>query len=468
MTTFPPRHEVLFPDTEYREQMEQALGALLRGVQLRSGAGSVMPNLAASRCAALPSFDAPADLGAVLETVVTQMTEGQVQTTHPGYFGLFNPAPTFPAELADRIAASFNPQICVWTHAPFAVDVENHVIREIAVRLGLPADSGGHFTSGGSEANYTAALCALTRHTPAYGDDGVFAFPGQPVIYVSRESHLAWLKIAHQLGIGRQAVRQLATDGAGRMDASALRDAIEADTTAGAVPIMVAATAGTTNAGVVDPLDACADIARQYGLWFHVDAAWGGALVVSDTLRPVLDGIQRADSVTIDAHKWFAATMGAGMFLTRDLGLLNQTFRVATDYMPSNDAGADLYVNSVQWSRRFVGLRLFLALATAGWQGFAQHVERGVALVDLLIERLAEDGWQCRNTSRMAVACLVPPAGSPAVTTIVSRVLASCSAWVSETRFEREPVLRVCVTNGYTGTEDVERLCSVLRSAIAT
>ena len=136
---------------------------------------------------------------------------------------------------------------------------------------------------------------------------------------------------------------------------------------------MIAATAGTTNAGMIDPLAACGELARKaLACWFHVDAAWGGALIASDRLRSVLSGIEDADSVTIDAHKWFATTMGCGMFITRHAPLLSSAFHVSTGFMPSNVAGLDPYVTTVQWSRRFLGLRLFMSLAAAGWTGYGR------------------------------------------------------------------------------------------------
>ena len=263
-----------------------------------------------------------------------------VHVTHPRYFGLFNPAPTFPAQCAERVAGAFNPQLATATTSPVAVEIEAHVIRAIARRAGFPPEAAGHFTSGGSEANYTALICALTRANPDFAAKGARAFEGPPVFYVSRESHLAWIKIAHQAGIGRSAVRLVATDGYGRMDQNALRDAIVGDRASGCVPIMIAATAGTTNAGMIDPLWACAELARANGLWFHVDAAWGGAVIASDRLRPVLAGIERADSVTIDAHKWFATTMGCGMFITRHPHVLSSAFQVSTSFMPSNIASS--------------------------------------------------------------------------------------------------------------------------------
>jgi glutamate/tyrosine decarboxylase-like PLP-dependent enzyme len=343
-----------------------------------------------------------------------------------------------------------------------AVEIENHVVEQICRRVGMPDGSGGHFTSGGSEANNTAVVCALTSNNPKFAEEGARAYLGQPRIYVSRESHLAWLKIAHQLGIGRCAVRLIDTDGRGRMDAQQLNDAIQGDLGAGDVPVLIAATAGTTNAGVVDPLHSCADIAKNFGVWFHVDAAWGGALVASQKYRSVLDGMELADSITIDAHKWFATTMGAGIYLTRRKSLLNDTFRIATDYMPSNDTSVDLYVNSIQWSRRFVGLRLFLSLGVAGWQGYAAHVENGIHLTKQLTDHLLENDWVLLNNSQMAVACLVPPVNSLPAEEIVARVVESGDSWVSVTKFEGQSVVRACVTNGRATSADIHRLATQL------
>lgn len=275
--------------------------------------------------------------------------------THPRYFGLFNPAPSYASEWADRIAAAFNPQLAVWSHAPAAVDIEIHTVAALAQRIGFPDGASGHFTSGGSEANETAVLCALTRAYPRYASDGARCLAGQPALYVSRESHLAWLKIAHGLGIGRQAVRLVETDDAGRMSPSALRDAIDADLRQGAIPIFVASTAGTTNAGMIDPMVEIGEIAARQGIWHHVDAAWGGALIASAELRPALQGMERADSITVDAHKWFATTMGAGIFLCRAPKVLSEVFRVSADYMPSNDASRDPYADT----RRSLGVARF-------------------------------------------------------------------------------------------------------------
>ena len=448
-----------FPDDIQRRDYEHFLTAALAAAEARVAAGPVTPTLDASSIREkLLSFDfaSPRALEELLPWIITQLEGGVVHFNHPRYLGLFNPAPAFPAQCADRIVAAFNPQLASASTSPAAVEIERHTIFAVARRAGLTGDIAGHFTTGGAEANYTALLCALTKSCSDYAAEGTRAFAGAPVFYVSRESHLAWLKIAHQAGIGRLAARMIATDGSGRMCVDGLAAAIEKDRLDGRVPAMVVATAGTTGAGAVDPLVAIAEIARDADLWFHVDAAWGGALVASDRLRHFLAGIERADSITIDAHKWFAATMGCGMFMTRHGALLPEVFGISTTFMPpSSGINPDPYTTSIQWSRRFSGLRLFLALAAGGWAGYAAHVERAVALGHLLAEALRARGWRIANDPALAVVCAEPPAGAGPVREIVRRVLASGQAWVSAAMFEGRDVVRACVTNGKTTQRDI-------------
>jgi glutamate/tyrosine decarboxylase-like PLP-dependent enzyme len=390
------------------------------------------------------------------------MEHGIVQMANPRYFGLFNPGASFPAQCADRVAGLFNPQLASSASSPVPVELERHVIRAVAERAALGGEATGHFATGGSEANYTALLCALTGAHPGFAGDGARAFAGPPKFYTSRECHIAWLKIAHQAGVGRTALRLIDTDGRGRMDPQALMRAIAEDRANGAVPVMVAATAGTTGAGMIDPLHACADIAQQEHLWYHIDAAWGGAALASNRLRKMLAGIERADSITIDAHKWLATTMGCAIFITRHGHLLSEAFHASTSFMPSSVSGVDPYLNSVQWSRRFLGLRLFLALAAAGWDGLGAHVERSVEVVDRVKERLVGLGWTIANDSALAVLDAVPPAELGDVRELVRRVVASGRAWVAPATFEGRDVVRICATNGETAIEDVNALIIAL------
>ncbi|MGW0484077.1 pyridoxal phosphate-dependent decarboxylase family protein [Nonomuraea sp. NPDC003214] len=416
----------------------------------------------------------PAD--AVLGSVMSALRKWTVHTTHPRYFGLFNPSPTWWGMAGDLIVAGVNPQLAAYSHAPAATEMERHVLRLLANGLGLPSDTDGSFTVGGAEANLTAVIVALTRRFPEYGSAGLLGLPGRPVFYASAESHLAWLKIAHMTGLGRDAVRLVPVDAALRIDLDRLREAYAADVAGGRIPFMIVGTAGTTGAGVLDPLGPLADLAAEWGLHFHVDAAWGGAAALSDRLRPLLAGIERADSVTVDAHKWLSAPMGAGVFLTRHPAALAASFQCSTGYMPAEvDGTHDPYTTSVQWSRRFIGLKVFLHLAVAGLPAVAEQLERDVRLGDLLARRLAERGWQRINQTPLPLVCVVDPEADAAGeersgrwhAEVAGHVVRGGQAWVSPVRLDGRSAIRLCVTSYRTTASDLDRVVAALDAARA-
>ena len=457
----------LFPSAAERARLDGWLTEALIESQERVREGPVTPTVEMARFAqelAEMSFERPRPLDQLLEWTLERMEHGIVQMTNPRYFGLFNPGANFPSQCADRIASVFNPQLASSASSPVPVALESHLIRAVARRAGFGAEATGHFATGGSEANYTALVCALTAAHPRFAHDGARAFSGAPLFYTSRECHIAWLKVAHQAGVGRGSLRLIATDGTGRMDTQALAQAIRADRVAGAVPVMLVATAGTTGGGMIDPLHSCADIAQREGLWYHVDAAWGGAAIASERMRGLLAGIERAHSVTIDAHKWLATTMGCAIYITTRGPILSEAFHASTSFMPSSVAGVDPYLNSVQWSRRFIGLRLFLSLGAAGWTGLGAHVERSVAVIADVRERLIDLGWTVANDSPLAVLDVLPPGGRD-VRALVRSVVASGRAWVAPATFEGRDVVRICATHGETSQRDVEELVKTLSGA---
>jgi glutamate/tyrosine decarboxylase-like PLP-dependent enzyme len=469
--SLPDAIPALFPKASDRDRIGSWLQLELEQALRRVQAGPVTPTLDMQGFRAeLDGFDfnEPRPLEDALRWTIERMEHGIVQMANPRYFGLFNPGANFPAQCADRIAGCFNPQLASSASSPVPVALESHVIRAFAHRAGFGDEATGHFATGGSEANYTALLCALTGAHANFSNRGARAFAGPVKFYTSRDCHIAWLKIAHQAGIGRAALRLVDTDGRGRLDPEALRQAIALDRAAGAVPVMVVATAGTTGGGMIDPLHSCADIAKQQGLWFHVDAAWGGAALASNRLRGVLDGIERADSVTIDAHKWFATTMGCALFITRRAELLSEAFHASASFMPSSIFSVDPYLNTMQWSRRFLGLRLFLALAAAGWEGMGAHVERGVEVIERIKQRLIALRWMIANDSPLAVLDAIPPAHLGDVRDLVRRVVASGRAWVAPALFEGRDVVRICATHGETGMDDVDALIAALNAPLGS
>jgi glutamate/tyrosine decarboxylase-like PLP-dependent enzyme len=210
-----------------------------------------------------------------------------------------------------------------------------------------------------------------------------------------------------------------------------------------------------------------ADVAAAQGLWLHADAAWGGAAALVPELRGALAGIERADSVTLDAHKWLSVPMAAGMFLTRRRDALPRAFAISAAYVPPNEAGdtVDPYAHSMQWSRRFIGLKLFLSLAVAGWEGYAAALRHQTAMGDLLRAELVRGGWRVINETPLPVVCFEDTTGADA-DAVVRAVVASGDAWVSSTRVGAgRPALRACVTSYRTGPEDVRTLVRALDDA---
>lgn len=420
-------------------------------------------------------FEQPLDPLAAVDRVSEGLWQYQVHVSHPRYFGLFNPAPTAASIAADALVAAFNPQMAAWSHNPFAAEVERYLLRAFGERFGYAVDeTDGTFCSGGAEANHTALVTALVHTFPGFARDGVRSLSAQPVFYVSSQSHHSFLKAARLCGLGTDAVLEVEVDENSAMDAERLADAITRDRTQGRLPFMVVGTAGTTSAGVIDPLRAIADAARREQLWFHVDAAWGGAAVLVPELRHYLSGIELADSITFDAHKWLSVPMGAGLYLTRHTEILEQAFSTRADYMPreSEEFGVhDPYNHSMQWSRRFTGLKVFLSLAVAGWAGYEAAIRHQTLMGALLREELESSGWRIVNRTPLPVACFVDEKraeGSPAryLEEIARDVVMSGAAWISTTRMARErAVLRACITNYRTGAEDVRALIAALNKA---
>jgi len=413
-------------------------------------------------------FAVPMQADALQNDVLRMLSEWQVQPTHPRYFGLFNPSVQPGSVVADALVAVTNPQICVYSHAPGANEIERHTLRFLTRKLGCDPDAWfASFTSGGSEANQSAVIVAMTRNLPDFARFGLTAGLSRPTIYLSAESHHSFEKIAHGAGIGRDALRVIPVDETLRMDVDALAETIAKDRVSGRRPLMAVATAGTTGAGVIDPLSAIADLCREQSIWFHIDAAYGGTACLSPCLKKTIAGIERADSITWDAHKWLSVPMGAGMFFCRHRDAVATAFAVDSGYMPPQTSGVDEpYVSGILWSRRFIGLKLFMALAELGEEGYRAAIEHQAHIGDMIRQRLVSEGWRIVNDTPLPVVCFTGPAieaGHLTTAAVVAGVHAK-GVWISEVRLSgREPALRACVTSFRTESEDVDALMAALR-----
>ena len=418
------------------------------------------------------TFEEAMDAFEAVDRVLEGLLKYQVHTPHPRYFGLFNPAPTTMGVVADMLVAAFNPQLAAWSHSPFAAETERHLVRALGSRLGYEStQTDGTFTSGGAEANHTALITGLVQAFPRFAIGGLRGLNSQPVFYVSSQSHHSFIKAARFCGLGTDAVREIPVNKEFQMNVGSLASQISNDRSAGYAPFMVVATGGTTNAGVIDPIADISEVAGAEGLWCHVDAAWGGAALLVPELRYLFNGIEQADSITFDAHKWLSVPMAAGIYLTRHMDILDRACRMTTEYMPRDGNELDVvdpYTHSMQWSRRFIGLKVFLSLCVAGWEGYEKTIRHQVEMGELLRRELERSKWKVVNKTDLAVVCFVDEDNAEGQTdsyleAVVREVVASGKAWISTTRLDKNtPVLRACITNYKTEPEDVIALVEVL------
>jgi glutamate/tyrosine decarboxylase-like PLP-dependent enzyme len=394
----------------------------------------------------------------VIQDAERMLKTWQVQVTHPRYLGLFNPAVTLPSVAAETLVAMYNPQLANWRTSPAANEIERHTLSWFAARLGLPENSFASFTSGGTEANLSAVTTALSHAFPDYGTRGLRSLPSPPSLYLTGEAHHGFNKIAHMTGIGRRAVRLVKTDGRLRLDVDDLRRLVRQDREEGWAPFMVVGTAGTTATGVIDPLREIAQFCREESLWFHADAAWGGAAILAPTLKDHLAGIEHADSITCDAHKWLSVPMGCGMFFCRHRESVARAFHADVTYVSGKQTGPvfDPLTHSAQWSRRFIGLKLFMALANLGESGYAAMIEHQARMGNVLRRALMESGWRMANETPFPLVCFTRDCLDPA--TFVAAMHRKQIAWISEARIDGAPVLRACVTNYRTTEADIHQI----------
>jgi aromatic-L-amino-acid decarboxylase len=402
-------------------------------------------------------FTTPLSLESVVADVEQMLRKWQVQVTHPRYMGLYNPSVTPASVVGDTLTAVYNPQLAAWRTSPAANEIERHTLAWLAAKFGLPTETIASFTSGGSEANLSAVIVALTRSFPSYGERGLRGLPGSPAIYLTNQAHYGLNRIARVAGLGSESVRTVGTDSRLKMDLQDLAKKVAEDRRKGLLPFMVVGNAGTTAAGVIDPLADLARFCRTENLWLHVDAAWGGAAVLAPRLRTHLHGIDAADSITCDAHKWLSVPMGAGMFFCRHPDAVREAFRAEVAFMPAKTAGivADPYTTSLQWSRRFIGLKLFLSLAHHGESGYAEMIERQTTLGDRLRDLLQRAGWRVVNATPLPVVCFTREGLD--TSKFLADLFRHQIAWMSEVRLgDSAPVVRACITNFRTKESDLE------------
>lgn len=307
---------------------------------------------------------------------------------HPGFLAYISGAGTVPGAAADLIAAGLNQNSGAWRMSPAATEIEQHLMKWFASRLGMPEGSTGYVTSGGAMTNLIGLALARSHHAGWDVRSDGLSGGAQLTVYVSSEVHDTIDRAVQILGIGDAGIRRIQTDDQRRMDVGALRLEIESDLAAHHRPTAVVGTAGTTGTGAIDPLASIADVCAEYGIWFHVDAAYGGPVALTDRHRHLFDGIERADSLGFDPHKWLYTPHAGACLLVRDPAHLADTFAVDASYIVSDNEsmvwGLDLYELSPQFSRPFAALKIWVSLLAHGWDAYERRITHDMALAQYL------------------------------------------------------------------------------------
>lgn len=400
---------------------------------------------------------------------------------HPRFYGWVNSPPAVMGIFAEALAAAMNPSVAGGNHA--ATYVEQQVLHWFRSLLSFPASSMGLLVSGGSMATLTGL--AVARHVQLKAKLGldVRASGLQGVerglrVYTSTEGHSCIRKAVELLGLGSDHLRVVPVDAQRRMQVPALATAIQEDLVAGLIPIAVAASAGTVNSGAIDPLAALRELCDRYHLWLHVDGAYGAPAILSTQYGQELVPIALADSVALDPHKWLYVPVEAGLVLVRDGQAMRDTFSLVPPYLRNDGQTSEIFgppwfsEYGVQQSRGFRALKVWMSLKHHGRAGYAEAVERDIALAQHLAHLVDTSADLQRLAAGLSIVCFryAPPPwrGDEERLNALNKALLealqrSGQAFLSSTTLDGTFVLRACIINPRTQPADLERLVALVR-----
>lgn len=394
----------------------------------------------------------------VLERAAREILPLAGRVDHPKFFAFVPSSATWPGVLADYMAAGYNIFQGTWLGASGPSQLEVIVIDWFREWLGYPETGGGLFTSGGS----AASLDAFVAAREAAGA------PERPTVYMSDQSHTALSRAATIVGVRVERVRKVKSDTYFRMDMDDLERLVREDRAAGLTPIAICAIAGTTNTGAVDPIDALADFCAREGVWLHVDAAYGGFAVLTDEGKALFLGLERADSIAMDAHKWLFQPFEAGCLMVRDVRRLEEAFSVHPEYLQDTQWGQDhpnFGDRGLQLSRSFRALKVWMSIQTFGMAAFRRSVAQGIHLARRAEEFVRDsEVLQIANPASLGIVCFrvnprhsdLPDDRLEEVNEVVqARVIETGTAMMSSTRLRGLYSLRMCILNHTTTWEDV-------------
>jgi aromatic-L-amino-acid/L-tryptophan decarboxylase len=419
------------------------------------------------------------DPAALLEQTAQFLFAHSLFNGHPRFFGYITAPPAPIGILGDFLAAAVNPNVGAWTLSPAATEIESQTVRWIAELIGYPVNCGGLLLSGGSMANF---VCFLAARAAKAGWDvrehGISKDLERRLrLYCSVETH-TWIQKATDIGgLGTASIRWIATDSKLRIDVSTLRRQIEADTAAGDLPFLVVGSAGSVSTGAVDPLPEISALCKEYGLWFHVDGAYGSFAAAVPQAHADLRGLTEADSVAVDPHKWLYAPLEAGCALVRDPETLRAAFAYHPPYYHFDERVTNYVDYGPQNSRGFRALKVWLALKHVGAAGYRNMIAEDIRLSQAMAQSVSRHAELHLMTQELSITTFryVPrnlraKLGDSAVELhldalnreLVDRLQRGGETFVSNAVVDGHYVVRACIVNFHTTRTDVEAVPDIV------
>src|SRR5215217_484923 len=395
---------------------------------------------------------------------------------HPRFFGYVASPATPIGAYADLIASALNANITCWRSGPAGTEVERMVVRWLGALIDYDRDAKGLLTSGGSMANMIALLIAQRRKSGVNTSRQGLWNAGPPMtLYASEEVHLSIAKAADILGFGRDHVRVIACDERQRMRVDLLRQKIEDDRREGLRPFCVVGSAGTTNTGAVDPLAELADVAAEFDLWFHVDGAYGAPGSLDERKKHLFAGLERADSVSLDPHKWLYVPVDAGCLLFHDADAARAPFSAEdADYIKTHGYADEeafaFWDYGVELSRRFRALKVWMTLQYYGSRRIAAAISEDIALAAYLGELVSSaDDFELLAPVELSICCFRYVASDADLDRLNERIMEVVQkggrAYLSNATVNGKFALRACITNFRTTKTDIEETIAAVREA---
>jgi aromatic-L-amino-acid decarboxylase len=436
----------------------------------------VYPTVSAKELSSLLSGPLPVEpqqLAAVMSDV-QRVADFSRHNGHPRMFGYVQSSASFAGVMGDLLASALNQNVTSWRSAPAATTIEHQAIEWLKELSGFEPSGAGVLLSGGSLANFAGLAVALRASTDRdLNQQGVAALPGRPRIYTSAMTHMSIGKAASMLGVGKDAIVTLPVNDAFQMDAEALAAQISADRAAGLHPICVVATAGDVNTGAIDPLDAIADVCARTGLWLHVDGSYGALAAKSSHVGGAMDAISRADSMSLDPHKWLFAPTDAGCLLVRDAAALQRAFSTGAGYI---DVIADrdmsefaYWDHSPELSRRFRALKIWLLLKVHGAKAVQDAIDANIAAARHLAKTIGDSAdFELVAPAPLSIVCFRYHGGDDEFNKrLMVEVQRDGDSYLSNATINGRFALRACIVNFRTTPADVERLLDTIRRVAA-